>query len=120
MTPVRKRRLVVGSGRRKRDSSSSSAKSYGSSTSTKSNSAPRGMGRPTRISALLRSMLYAALRAATDETSASGEFDPSLVRKIGSAPPVASNRFWTSVGLIVQPAAATWQEAQDRPFVPRL
>src|SRR5207237_9616033 len=46
--------------------------------------------------------------------------DPTLVRKLGSIPPDASNRFWTSAGVIVQPAAATWQEAQDRPFVPRL
>src|SRR6516225_1645638 len=78
------------------------------------------MGRPIRIRPLLSSMLYAVRREATDETSASGEFDPSLVRKIGSVPPVASNRFWTSSGVIVQPAAATWQEEQDRPFVPRL
>src|SRR5215471_10892369 len=78
------------------------------------------MGRPTRIRPLSNSMLYAFRRAATVETSASGEFDPSFVRKIGSRPLVTANRNRTSAGEIVHPVAGTWQETQARPFVPRL
>jgi len=37
-------------------------------------------------------MLYAARLAATVETSASGEFEPSLVRKIGSLPLLQTGR----------------------------
>ena len=47
-----------------------------------------GIGRPIRITPLLSSMLYGRLPRRR-ETSAAGEFEPSLVRKIGSRPPVA-------------------------------
>ena len=66
------------------------------------------------------SMLYAARRALSVDTSAWGEFEPSLVRKTGSVPPVASKRAWTPCGVIVHPVAGWWQLTQARPFVPRL
>src|SRR5262245_46006410 len=75
---------------------------------------------PMRIRPLESSMLYALRRAPTVETSASGEFEPSTVRKIGSSPPVARKRARTSAGVIVQAEDATWQEAQDLPLVPKL
>src|SRR3954470_13605347 len=75
---------------------------------------------PTRMSPLFSSMLYAARRAATVETSARGELEPSLVRKIGSSPPVRAKRTFTSAGEIDQPVLGTWQEMQERPLVPRL
>src|SRR4029450_8896836 len=55
-----------------------------------SNSAPVGTGRPTRITPFVSSMPYAARRASGVETSASGEFEPSFGRKIGSVPSVAA------------------------------
>ena len=61
---------------------------------------------PTRISPLLSSMLYALRRASSVDTSAFGEFEPSLVRKIGSVPSVASNRAWMFAGVTVQPCSA--------------
>ena len=42
-----------------------------------------------RIRPLVSSMLNALRRAPTVETSAFGEFEPSLVRKMGSRPSVA-------------------------------
>src|SRR5262245_23139166 len=78
------------------------------------------MPRPTRIRPFFNSMLYAARRAATVETFACGEFDPSLVRKMGSIPRVFSNRARTSWGEIAQPVEGTWHETHDLPFVPRL
>ena len=81
---------------------------------------PDGMGRPIRITPLLSSMLNACCRAATVETSAFGEFEPSTVRKMGSSPRVCRNRVRNSAGVIVQADDATWQDAQDLPFVPRL
>src|SRR5688500_18906023 len=120
MTVVRKRKLVVGSGRRNSDSSRAVAKPYGSSTADNSNSAPAGIGSPTRMFPLLSTMLYALRRAARVETSALGEFAPSFNRKIGSRPLVLLKRSCTSAGEIVHPVFATWQETHDRPFVPRL
>src|SRR6266704_2691164 len=79
-----------------------------------------GMPMPTRISPLLSSMLYAARRASSVETSALGEVEPSLVRKIGSVPPVASKRACTLAGVTVQPVLGWWQLTQARPLVPRL
>src|SRR5262249_10127130 len=96
------------------------ANPYGSGTSMSLNPAPAGIGNPMRITPLFKSMLYAARRAATVDTSASGEFDPSLVRKIGSRPCVFANRSLTSLGEIVQAVEGTWQLTQERPFVPRL
>ena len=58
---------------------------------------------PMRIKPLLSSMLYALRRASTVDTSAVGEFEPSLVRKMGSVPSVASNRAWMFCGVTVQP-----------------
>ncbi len=78
------------------------------------------MGRPIRITPLLSSMLNAFFRAASVETSAFGEFEPSTVRKMGSSPRVAWNRSCNSEGVIVQADDATWHEAQDLPLVPRL
>src|SRR5438309_2130880 len=73
---------------------------------------------PTRMSPLVRSIEYAPRRAATLETSRTGEFDPSTVRKIGSVPPVASKRACTPAGVIPQFAAGSWHVAHTRPFVP--
>src|SRR5262245_2580019 len=120
MTVVKNRRLVDGKGRRKSDSSLALAKPYGSSTPISANSAPAGIPIPTRINPLFSNMLYAARRAPTVDTSASGEFDPSLVRKIGSRPCVFLNRSWTSPGEIDQAVEGTWQLTHERPFVPRL
>ena len=78
------------------------------------------MGRPIRITPLLSSMLYALRRALTVETFAFGEFEPSLVRKMGSSPPVDWNRCCSSAGVIVQADDATWQEEHDLPLVPKL
>src|SRR5215470_1316838 len=75
---------------------------------------------PMRMRALLRSMLYAARRARGVDTSAVGEFDPSLVRKIGSVPAVRKKRTCTPGGVMVHPSDCTWHEAQLRPFVPKL
>src|SRR5262245_46202061 len=54
------------------------------------------------------------------DTSASGAFEPSFVRKIGSSPPVASNLARTNAGVIENPVEGSWQLTQERPFVPRL
>src|SRR5882672_9759360 len=78
------------------------------------------MPMPTRMTALVISMLYALRRARIVDTSAVGEFDPSLVRKIGSVPAVRMNRACTPRGVMVQPSACTWHDAQLRPLVPRL
>src|SRR5437867_12031875 len=67
----------------------------------------------------VRSMLYAARLAATVETSASGEFEPSLVRKIGSLPRVASNRSCRPAGVTVMLFSGWWHVTQRRPFTPR-
>ena len=45
-------------------------------------------------------MLYALRLAVFVETSASGEFEPSFVRKIGSVPAVAVNRSSIFAGVI--------------------
>src|SRR5262249_36402286 len=82
---------------------------------------------PTRISPLVSSMLYALRRAASVETSALGEFEPSLVLKMaespsasGIAPPrLRSKVACTCGGVIVQPALGRWQLTQRRPFAPR-
>src|SRR5829696_2323714 len=74
---------------------------------------------PTRMSPLVSSMLSADRLASTVDTSALGEFDPSLVRKIGSSPSVASKRAWTCDGTIVQPSAGWWHDPHERPLVPR-
>ena len=52
-------------------------------------------------------MLYARRLAPTVETSASGESEPSLVRKIGSVPAVSRNRFCTPAGVIVKFSSMT-------------
>src|SRR5262245_51475254 len=72
-------------------------------------------------------MLYALRRAASVDTSAVGEFEPSLVLKIaprpsgsGIAPPrVRSKIACTCEGTIVQPALGRWQLTQRRPLAPR-
>src|SRR5438046_7936372 len=68
----------------------------------------------------LSSILYAARRASSVWTLASGEFAPSTVRKIGSSPSVLLKRICTSAGVIDQPESGTWHETHDRPLVPRL
>ena len=73
---------------------------------------------PTRMTARESNIAYAVRRAATVDTSAVGDTEPSFVRNTGSLPPVASNRAWISAGVIVQPSLPTWQVAHDRPFVP--
>jgi len=120
-------RFAVGSGRRNSDSSAALANLYGSSTAISSNSAVAGIGSPTRTSPLVSSMLYACRRLALVDTSALGEFDPSLVRNTADspspssyAPPsVSSNVSCSCLGVIVQPAVGTWQLTQRRPLVPR-
>src|SRR5439155_17980772 len=79
MSVLRKLRFVDGRGRRNSDRSLALACPYGSSTATSTNSAFAGIPMPTRIRPLDGSFLYAARRASTVETSASGEFEPSLV-----------------------------------------
>src|ERR1051326_6184370 len=119
MTVARNRRFVDGSGRRNNESSFADAYPYGSSTAMRSNSALVGTPMPTRMSPFVSSMLYEERFASTVVTSAAGELEPSLVRKIGSSPPLASNRICTCDGTIVQPSAGWWHDAQARPFVPR-
>ena len=95
---LRKFRLVAGKGGRKSDSSLPfalwPAYPYGSSTASSSNSAVPGTEMPTRMTPLVRSMLYASRFALKVDVSASGEFEPSFFRKIGSVPRVARNRSW--------------------------
>ena len=127
MTVERNCRFVVGSGRRKSDSSAALAKPYGSSTATSSKSAVAGTPMPTRMRPLLSTMLYAARLASRVETSALGEFEPSLVLKIAPRPSgssitppfVRSKIACTCAGTIVHPALGTWQLTQRRPFAPR-
>ena len=92
-----------GGGRRKSESSWLLANPYGSSVDSSVNSASAGTPMPTRMSPFERSMEYATRRDSTELTSAYGEFEPSFVRKIGSMPRVASKRWRTSAGVIVQP-----------------
>lgn len=56
--------------------------------------------------------------AASVDTSAFGEFEPSTVRKIGSVPLVASNRAWTPAGVIDQPWSISWQVKHARSLLP--
>src|SRR4051794_30688352 len=118
ITVLRNLRLVDGSGRRNSDSSLALAKPYGSLTAWSENSAFAGIGNPMRIRPLVSSMLYAVRRAASVETSALGEFEPSTVRKIGSVPLDASNRAWTPAGAIDQPWSIWWQVKHARPLLP--
>src|SRR4029077_12935198 len=46
------------------------------------------------------------------------QFEPSLVRKMGSKPRVRRNRNWTSAAETLQPSVGRRQEEQDRPLVP--
>src|SRR3954447_26597663 len=71
-----------------------------------------------RRTALLRSMLYALARALGVDTSALGQLEPSLVRKIGSIPFVALNFACTSAGVIDHAEPARWHVLHVRPFVP--
>ena len=64
------------------------ANPYGSSTPTSSNSAFAGIPMPTLISARSSRSPKASRRAATVDTSASGEVAPSTVRNRGSRPSV--------------------------------
>ena len=66
------------------------------------------MGIPIRMRHLVSNMLYALRRALMVDTSAFGEFEPSLVRKMGSRPNVALKRISDSLGVIVQADEATW------------
>ena len=74
---------------------------------------------PMRIRPFVSSRLYARRRSRNVDTSAPSQFDPSLVRKIGSRPSVSSNRSRSSSGVIVHACAGRWQVKQVRPFVPR-
>src|SRR5262245_64077382 len=96
MTALKKPRLVDGRGRRYIETVPAGAPHwYGSSTLSTTNSAPGGTSMATRISPRVRSMLYAAMRLPTVDTSAPSQFDPSLVRKIGSSPCDSLKRFCT-------------------------
>src|SRR5215510_4864679 len=72
-------------------------------------------------------MLYAWRRLALVDTSALGEFAPSLVRNTDDRPrpssnlppSVSSNVALSCLGVIVQPAVGTWQATQRRPLPPR-
>ncbi len=90
ITVLRNFRFVVGSGRRKSDSSAALAWWYGSSTAMSSKSAVAGTPMPTRMRPLASSMLYALRRAVRVETSAVGEFEPSFVLKIAPSPSESS------------------------------
>src|SRR5882724_4425433 len=74
---------------------------------------------PTRIVPRFNNMLNAERRARSVDTSASGEFEPSTVRKIGAVPRVALNSRRVSAAEIVQPSPSLWQLPQLRPLVPR-
>src|SRR5207248_8833968 len=74
---------------------------------------------PTRMRPLVSSMLYAARRACTVETSASGEVEPSLGRKIGSSPPVASKRARMPAALTPMFSLGWCEVTHRRPFTPR-
>src|ERR687891_151691 len=76
---------------------------YGSFTAVTANSAPAGMGKPTRMRPLEVNNWYACCLAARVETSAFGHVAPSTRRKIGSAPALAAKRFATSAALTLQP-----------------
>src|SRR5262249_59380853 len=116
-----------GGGSRNSDSSAALANLYGSSTAISSNSAVAGIGSPTRIRPLVSSMLYAWRRLDLVDTSALGEFEPSLVRKTAlspspssyAPPSVSSNVSCSCLGVTVQPAVGTWQLTQRRPLLPR-
>src|SRR4051812_35860187 len=73
---------------------------------------------PTRMRPLSSSSLNAERRAATVDTSAFGEFAPSLVRKIGSSPAVSSKRCRIDSGVTLHPVRAWWQVEQLRPLLP--
>ena len=107
ITVLRKRRLVEASGRRKSESSFAVANPYGSSTPTSSNSAFAGIPMPTLISARSRRSPKASRRAATVDTSASGEVAPSTVRNRGARPSVRANRIRTNSGVMLMPASGT-------------
>src|SRR5512146_1499201 len=103
ITVLRNRRFVAGSGRRYIDAERRLIPhEYGSSTESIANSAFAGTFNSTRMVARLSSRLNARCRADTVETSASGQFEPSFVRKTGSSPSDAPKRFWTVAGGIVQ------------------
>src|SRR2546425_10639185 len=78
------------------------------------------MEMPARMRPLLSSMLYAARRAWALETWARGELEPSLTRKIGSVPPVASKRVWIPAALTPMFWLGWWHVTHRRPFAPRL
>src|SRR5262245_43997520 len=97
-----------------------------------------------RMRPLFKSRLYALSRFSGVETSALGELEPSFVRKtaheVGSTPcrrqsssfprktprrrasasaaSQATNRSFSCVGVIENPADGWWHETQERPFVP--
>src|SRR5690348_11509611 len=118
MTVVRKRRFVAGSGRRYTDTFCASAQPYGFTTLASANSAFAGTGSSTRTQPVRRSGLEATRRAATLETSASGQLAPSFGRKIGSMPRDWSKRSRRLRGVTLQLSEGWWQETQLRPFVP--
>src|SRR4051812_12419555 len=72
-------------------------------------------------------MLYACRRLALVDTSALGEFAPSLGRNTAASPSpssytppsVSSNVSCSCLGVIVQPVVGTWQLTQRRPLLPR-
>ncbi len=71
------------------------------------NSESAGTGRPTRISPLVINMLSASRRLPIVEMSAPSQFEPSLLRKIGSRPRVSSNRLRISGGVTDHPLLRT-------------
>ena len=119
MTVLRNLRLVDGSGRRNSDSSAR----WRSRTDRRPRSArirrSAGMPMPTRISPWSAACCRPRAAPRPSRRRRCGEFEPSLVRKIGSVPPVASKRAWTFSGVIVQPRRLVAGHA-GAPLVPRL
>src|SRR5215813_1498798 len=48
------------------------------------------------------------------------QLEPSLVRKMGSRPRVATKRCWTLAAETDIPSLGWWQVAQERPLLPKL
>ena len=92
---------------------------WGSSTDTISNWDGDGIPRPTRMSPLRSSRVYARRLAPRLETSSVGHVAPSTTRKIGSEPKLAAKRACTLFALTLQPVCGWWQVKQVRWLVPR-
>src|SRR6185436_4894197 len=88
----------------------------GSSKLAMKNSPAAGIA-PPRRNRPLRSMLYDARFACSDDTSGVGLL-ASIGLKIGSLPCVSRNFNSTSIGRMLQPTCGKWHDSQERPLAP--